>query len=150
MRPRTRGLVITSVAVLVVAVVVGSAYFYLPRPATSLPLSSGTLITKYGFNLTFAVAGGPGRLVGAWYANHGGMIWVYPSNSRPPRVMFLPCIGSRPWNGTADVSLGTGLYTMEFDAFPGGTFLITRTIQLVYPGDTPTSNSTLLASWCGA
>src|SRR5947209_20419964 len=105
MRPRTRGLVITSVAVLVVAVVVGSAYFYLPRPATSLPLSSGTLITKYGFNLTFAVACCPGRLVGAWCANHAGRIWVYPPNSRRPPVLSPACIAHGPWQGTAESRL---------------------------------------------
>jgi len=140
-----------AVAIAAVVVVVGSAYFFLPRAVTSLPLPAGTVITKQGFNVTFTVSGTPGRLAGAWYANHGGLIWIYPSNSPPSRVMFLPCIVYMPWNGTADVSLAPGTYTMEFDAgFPEGTFVVTRTIQLVYPGgDNATSNATLLASWCG-
>jgi len=140
-----------AVAIVTVVVVVGSAYFFLPRRATSLPLPAGTVISNHGFNVTVAVSGTPGRLVGAWYANHGGMIWIYPSDSPPSRLMFLPCIASRPWNGTADVSLAPGTYTMEFDAgFSQGTFVVTRTIELVYPGgDNSTSNGTLLASWCG-
>src|SRR2546427_2467262 len=59
MRPERRGLMTAAVAIAAAVLVVGSAYFFLPRAVTSLPLPAGTVITKQGFNVTFTVSGTP-------------------------------------------------------------------------------------------
>jgi hypothetical protein len=153
MKSENRAVLIIIVAVVVV-VGIGAMYFLLTPASlpTTLPIPTGTAIRQFGYNVTFTVSGGPGRLVGAWYADHGGVIWVYPSDS-PPDII-LPCIIYGPWNGTADVSLAPGAYTILFNPgppgnVPVGSFVITQPIRLVYPGWAPGVNRTILVSRCG-
>jgi hypothetical protein len=81
-----------------VVVAFGGAYLLTtsqPLPA-SLPILAGTEIDHAEYNVSFTVVGGLGRLTGAWYADHGGLIWIYPSNSPPCGIYNLPCISSAP------------------------------------------------------
>ncbi len=103
MRPDNRALAAILLAVVVLVAIGGAVVFLTALPST-LPISAGTVVNQNAYTVTFAVSGGLGRLVGSWYANHGGIVWIYPSDS-PPGLMLLPCIMNAPWNGTANVSL---------------------------------------------
>jgi hypothetical protein len=64
--------------------------------------------------------------------------------------MMMPCLWGGPWHVTANVSLVPGTYILAFHPFGDGTFAINQTIHLVYPGDPPGTNVTMLASRCAS
>lgn len=126
-----------------------------PPPPTSLPIPAGTVISQAGYNVTFLVSGGPARLVGSWYADHGGFVTVCSWNRNISCGFMIPhCVGYPPGNGTANVSLAPGTYSMRFSpgppGAPNGTFVVTQTIRLVYPGDSPGATAVIWFSGCGA
>ena len=136
----------------VILAVAIASIFYLatgPGPRTVL-IPAGTVIEKAGYTVAFTVSGGPGRLVGAWFANLGGIVSVYRWG--PPVILLLPCIRYAPWPGSANVSLAPGSYTLSlrpgFSGQNSGTIEVSREIQVLYPGDAPGINGTILASWC--
>ncbi len=136
---------------LAVAVVVGlvSVNFLGVPSGPGLFIPAGTVVSYPGFKANFTVAGGPGRVVGAWHANDGGAFMIFPSDLHLGRIMdgipieVSPCLGHVPWNGSVDVSLAPGTYTIAFGTYdPGFDFFITQTIQVIYPGDSPGTNGT--------
>src|SRR3989449_10575538 len=86
MRPERRGLMTAAVAIAAVVLVVGSAYFFLPRDVTSLPLPAGNGNSKQGVNVTFTVSGTPGHVARAGAANRAARSRTYPSEAPPSRV----------------------------------------------------------------
>ena len=97
--------------------------------------------------IEFTVAEGPGRLVGSWHAPTGGMIWLNPPTDSG--FWMLPCIASRDWNGHANLSLSPGHYRLLISPTPPGVLIVTGTMQVIYPGDSNTTDHALFASWCG-
>ena len=96
--------------------------------------------------------GGVGRLVGAWYGEQASLVAIAWSNYTWSPGSHVRCFNAK-WSGMVNTSLVPGTYTMVFDPDSwgmryGGTFNVTRTIHLVYPGNSPGTNQTLLASWC--
>lgn len=156
MKPENRALLAVVVAVIVLISVVGAVIFLTALP-TRLPIPAGTVVrlTPYSdssFTVRFTVAEPSGRLVGRWFADRGGVVTIHWANrSDPYRGAMLPCIIlGRPWHGTANVSLVAGDYIMEFSWFLWDNITVEQSIQLVYPGEAPSTNQTLIASLCGS
>ncbi|HYM40607.1 MAG TPA: hypothetical protein VEY12_10810 [Thermoplasmata archaeon] len=153
MKPENGALLVIVVAVVVVAVVIALGIGE-PRPTrlpTTLPIPAGTVIDPFGYNVSFAVVGGIGRVVGAWYANRGGAFVIDPSDVPLPTFSHgSPCGNPMvPWNGTLNVSLRPGTYAMGFwPMAQGGTFVVTKTILLGYPGDSLSATNTTYLTSC--
>jgi hypothetical protein len=150
MRPDNKGLFAMLLAVTIVVAIGGVVILSTAHPTTlpiALPIPAGTVVDD-PYNVSFTVSGGIGRLVGAWHSERGGLVWVYPSNSPPSGTYNLPCIGFAPWDGTVNVSLLPGTYTMQFEDVGGASVLITQTIRLVYPGEPPGTNETMVTGGC--
>jgi hypothetical protein len=157
MRVQNRPLLVLLACVAVVLVVVLGTVFYLSRSpgGATLSIPAGTVITRLPYSVSFTVTGGVGRLVGAWDANGVSVVAVAWSNYTWSWGPHFPCVASGPWNGTANVSLVPGTYTMTFGAGtfgwkPGGTLTVAQPIRVVYPGVAPGTNQTLLANWCAS
>lgn len=155
MKLKNRPLVILVACVAVALVVVLAAVFFLSTSpgGPTLPIFAGTRIPMSNYMVNFTVSGGVGRLVGAWYAQQASLIAIAWSNYTWPWGPHIRCFNGN-WSGTVNVSLVPGRYTMVFGPDDwgmksGGLFNITETVELVYPGDSPGTNQTLLANWCG-
>ncbi len=148
MKPGNRALLVVVVAVVVVTAI-GGAYFLLTGPPTSLPISAGTVLGG-GYAVRFTVSGRVGRFIGAWHLDRGGIVTIVWSNySGPPVPGPQGCLTNGSWDEYANFSLVPGTYIMSFvPVGPGGTLLVTQTLQILYPGDAPGTNGTILASWC--
>ena len=148
--PRQHGTHLRFFVAFVVALVVAGALFtyemvlFLGPP---LFLPPGTVIDSSGATIEFTVAGEPGRLVGRWHATQGGFIWLNPPDFGSPHMMT--CIGVRDWNGTADVSLWPGRYTLAIVPNPQGSLIVTGTFRVLYPGGRNATDHAFFASGCG-
>jgi len=148
--PRQRGRHLQFFVAFVVALVVAGALFtyemslFLGPP---LFLRAGTVIDSSGATIEFTVAGEPGRLVGRWHAAQGGFLWLNPPDFGSPHMMT--CIAARDWNGTANVSLWPGHYTLAIVPTPQGSLTVTGTFRVLYPGDRNATDHAFFASGCG-
>ncbi len=141
-------------AVLMVALIVvaiGGAVIIFAASPTGLPLRAGTVIRlrPSGDNETYLVPfslSQPGRLTGAWSAEHGASVWIGWANanrSAPP----LPCFG--PGNGTVNQTFVPGHYLMVVNGFGYDNVTVTQTIQIDYPGSShATSGPVWLITAC--
>jgi hypothetical protein len=152
MKADTKAMLAILVAVIAVLALGGAIIVLSEHPTvlpTTLPIPAGTVIRQAEYNATFTVSVGIGRVVGAWYADHGGDVWIYPSNSPPSGVYEMPCVGFAHWSGTVNVSLVPGTYTIDFQfGGPAVSVSITQAIRVVYPGEPPGTNGTLTSGGC--
>jgi len=109
-------------------------------------IPAGTVVDRSGATIDFTVAGGPGRLIGRWHATRGGWLWLNPPSNWASQLL---CIDHRDWNGTANVSLWPGRYTLLVSPGPQGQVIVTETIRVAYPGDRNATDHAFFASWCG-
>ncbi len=148
--PRPRGTHLRFFVAFVVALVIAGTLFAYELPLFLEPplfISVGTLVNRSGARIGFTVEGGPRRLVGRWHATQGGFLWLNPPDSAGFRNM--PCIAARDWNGTANVSLRPGRYSLLVSPNPPGPLVLTETIRIVYPGGRNATNHAFFASGCG-
>ena len=113
----------------------------------SLFVPAGTVVDQSGATIEFTVAGRPGQLVGRWHATQGGVLWLNPPDFGSLRSS--PCIADRDWNGTANVSLWPGRYTLAIVPNPQGSLIVTDTLRVLYPGDRNATDHAFFASACG-
>ncbi len=143
-----------SLALIAICIAVGfaadAAFVAFMEPALAPPLfiPAGAEIPREGYHVPFGVAGDTGRLVGSWLASQGGLIWIYPADSPPSGVYSLPCTAARLWEGTFNLSLLRGIYTMSISSL-GGNFTVTATMTVLFPGNGTAGRGGMLASWCG-
>ena len=143
MRPENRALLVIFLAFAVVVTPVG-AYLLLTSsvPPSSIPVPAGTTFTSaQALNWTahFTVGAAGGTLVGAWTAYNGSgfliLVVVNGTVSRPSGPVVCPLV-VYVWqerNGTVDVPLAPGPYTMYWSAgycSSAQSIVVTRTIQL--------------------
>ena len=151
MNPRSRALVVPVVCFAVVLVIAVASIFYimtLPGPPT-LPVLAGTVIhfqpigpVAHGYSVEFSLAQ-PGRMVGSWYADQGGILVVDWVNDTQ-KFTVASCGG--PWNESMDHTFPPGDYRMVF--WSSGNLTVTQTIQVVYPGGPAGSSRYVDASPC--
>lgn len=144
MKPENRALLTVVLAIVVVTSVIGAYLVLTPfAPPNSLPVLAGTAFTASdSMDWVAHVAVGPtgGTLVGAWTAYNGsgflGLDVVNGTVPKPPNVLLCPRIVLR-WaerNGTVDVSLAPGPYTVYWTAgycASAQQILVTQTIEVV-------------------
>lgn len=143
---------VTIVAVTVVLVGLLGVRVALMRTAPqvhTLPLEPGALrgVTKV-IVVSFVVVGGNAQLVGAWYSPSGGALLIRPTNSTTePNLHFRMC--GRPWYGAINTSFRPGTYLLEFIPMAvDPVVVVTKTIQLTYPGAGNASSSFLAGAVC--
>ncbi len=143
--------VLAAITVFVVVAAAACAYVAVTRPSEQtlhldLGIQAGTVIHgPPAYRITFTVVGVSERVTGAWYADHGGFMWIMTPD-KDPTTWYLTMIEYRPWNGTVDVSLVTGIYVIGFAPGPGGSFLITEPIRAGFPGGSPATDGIFLSS----
>ncbi len=154
MRPENRALLVISTAVVVVVAVCGAFIMWVGAPGVlpipgGLLVPSGTVIRQSGFNVTFTISGGSGRIVGAWSADWGGMVTMCPVRSEC-RLNFPRCPPANiTWDMSVDASFVSGPWIMAFYPSGGGAFVITQTLRVVSPGVSPSADGTFWQSGNG-
>src|SRR5439155_221358 len=72
-----------------------------------------------------------------------------PRNKRPDAHGLKDVGCARDWNGTANVSLWRGRYTLAIVPTPQGSLTVTGTFRVLYPGDRNATDHAFFASGCG-
>jgi len=151
MKPQNRARAVPIVCFTIVLVVAVASIFYIsitPAVPTSLPLPVGTVIRPPYLVVKFIVEGGPANLLGAWYMDDGGYVWVIEA-SRTNGPFDPLCVPSEPpWNGTMIVALLPGSYLVVLAPSPHGTVVITQAVGLVYPGASWSTEESLVSTGC--
>ena len=150
MKPENRARAVPALCLTIVLVVTIASIFSLsitPSTSASLPLPAGTVIRPPYLVAEFTVDGGPASLLGAWYMDHGGYVWVIEAGRT--HGPFDPVCGPPmpPWNGTLIVGLLPGTYLVVFAPNPHGTIVITQAVA-VYPGASWWTEENLVSTGC--
>ncbi len=127
--------IIIAVAVILILIVSLYAYnLYLLQPVHSLPIKAGTqFVIRHSlwgpgsdpYFIYFSVSHNNMTLVGAWASSEPVREFVLP-----PRLIILPFLFPKT-NGTFNITLAAGNYTIFFAGNQGTVITVTKTIELI-------------------